>query len=186
MLEQEGVDLTKVVIGHSGDSDNLDYLMEVADNGSYLGMDRFGLDVYLPTEQRVDTIVELVRRGYVEKITLAHDASCYIDYFDPQAKAQVQPNWNFLHIPNDVVPMLLKKGLTDEDIDTILVQNPRRSFRMSHVDVGRSSASQASRTLGFAATSQASVSSSRSSSASASSGRTRTALASNFRKCSIV
>lgn len=128
VLKEEGVDLTKVVIGHSGDTDNLDYLMEVADNGSLLGMDRFGLDVYLPTEQRVDTIVELVRRGYVEKITLAHDASCYIDYFTPEAKAEMQPNWNFLHIPNDVVPMLLKKGLSEDDVDTILVKNPRRYF----------------------------------------------------------
>lgn len=48
----EEVDLTKVVIGHSGDSTDLDYLCALADAGSYLGMDRFGLDM-LPFEQRV-------------------------------------------------------------------------------------------------------------------------------------
>lgn len=128
VLKEEGVDLTKVVLGHSGDSADIDHLVELADNGSILGMDRFGLDVYLPTEQRVDTIVELVRRGYVEKITLAHDASCYIDYFTPEAKTAMQPNWNFRHVPDDVLPMLLEKGVSEDDIETMLVKNPRRYF----------------------------------------------------------
>ena len=44
----EGVDLTRVVIGHCGDSTDLDYLEELIANGSYIGMDRFGADVYLP------------------------------------------------------------------------------------------------------------------------------------------
>ena len=61
VLEQEGVDLSKVVIGHSGDSTDLDYLCALADKGSLLGMDRFGLDVLLPFEQRLDTVAELAR-----------------------------------------------------------------------------------------------------------------------------
>lgn len=128
VLREEGADLTKVVIGHSGDTTDLDYLMKIADNGSLLGMDRFGIDLFLPTEQRVDTIVELVRRGYIESITLAHDASCYIDYFTQEEKEAVEPNWHFRHIPDDVIPMLLDKGLTEEDLDTMLVKNPRRYF----------------------------------------------------------
>ena len=128
VLKEEGADLTKVVIGHSGDSTDLDYLMTIADNGSFLGMDRFGLDAYLPTEQRVDTVVELVRRGYIDKITLAHDASCYIDYFTEEEKKAAQPNWHFRHIPDSVIPMLLDKGLTEDDIDTMLVKNPRQYF----------------------------------------------------------
>ena len=46
VFEQEGVDLTRVVIGHSGDSDDLDYLEALMARGSYLGMDRFGLYGY--------------------------------------------------------------------------------------------------------------------------------------------
>lgn len=128
VLKEEGVDLSKVVIGHSGDTTDLDYLMKVADNGSYLGMDRFGLDVFLPFEERVNTIVELVKRGYVDKITVAHDASCFIDYFDPEDRRTVAPKWNFRHVSEDVIPALLERGLTEDDIDTILVKNPRRYF----------------------------------------------------------
>ncbi|GGC45029.1 phosphotriesterase [Brevibacterium sediminis] len=128
VLKEEGADLEKVIIGHSGDSTDLDYLSQIAEAGSFLGMDRFGIDAYLPTEPRVDTIVELVRRGYAERITLAHDAACYIDYFTQEEKAQIQPNWHFRHISDDVIPMLLDKGVSEDNIDTMLVKNPRRYF----------------------------------------------------------
>ena len=128
VLREEGADLTKVVIGHSGDSTDLDYLMELADAGSILGMDRFGLDVLLPFEQRVGTVAQLVERGYADRMVLAHDASCFIDWFDPQAKAQAVPNWNYRHISEDVLPALLERGVSEEQIQTMLVDNVRRYF----------------------------------------------------------
>ncbi len=128
VLAETGADLTKVVIGHSGDSTDLDYLMRLADAGSLLGMDRFGLDVLLPFEQRVDTVAELVRRGYADRVVLAHDAACFIDWFDPEAKAQAVPKWNYRHISEDVLPALRERGVSDADIDTMLAANPRRMF----------------------------------------------------------
>jgi phosphotriesterase-related protein len=132
VLGEEGVDLTKVVIGHAGDSNDLDYLAELADAGCLLGMDRFGLDIYNPTSSRVDTIVALAERGYADRMVLAHDASCYIDYFpgpDAQAaKTQIAPNWNYTHISRDVLPMLRERGVTDEQIRQMLVDAPRRYF----------------------------------------------------------
>ncbi|OZG29595.1 phosphotriesterase-related protein [Williamsia sp. 1138] len=128
VLKEEGADLSKVVIGHSGDTTDLDYLCKVADAGSYLGMDRFGLDVLLPFEQRVDTVAEMVRRGYAERMVLAHDASCFIDWFDEHAKAAAVPNWIFTHISDDVLPALRERGVSTEQITTMLVDNPRRYF----------------------------------------------------------
>jgi len=128
VLGEEGVDLTKVVIGHSGDSTDLDYLCALADAGSYLGMDRFGLDILLPFEQRVDTVAELARRGYAEKMVLAHDSSCFIDWFSHEGKLAAVPNWNLTHISDDVLPALRERGVTDQQITTMLVDNPRRYF----------------------------------------------------------
>ena len=128
VLREEGVDLTKVVIGHSGDSTDLDYLKEVADAGSLLGMDRFGLDVLLPFEQRVDTVAQLAAAGYADRMVLAHDAACFIDWFDPEAKRQAVPQWNYRHISDDVLPALRERGVTDEQIETMLVGNVRRYF----------------------------------------------------------
>lgn len=128
VLADEGADLTKVVIGHSGDSTDLDYLCALADAGSLLGMDRFGLDVLLPFEERVNTVVEMARRGYAEKMVLAHDASCFIDWFSSEAKAAAVPNWNYTHISDHVIPALLERGVTEDQITTMLVDNPRRYF----------------------------------------------------------
>ena len=128
VLREEGVDLGKVVLGHCGDSTDLDYLTSLADAGSMLGMDRFGLDILLPFEERVSTVVELVRRGYADRIGLAHDASCFIDWFDAEAKEQVVPRWNYRHISEDVIPALLERGVSEADLETMLVTNPRRQF----------------------------------------------------------
>jgi len=131
VLAQEGVDLSKVVIGHSGDSADLDYLRTLADTGSYLGMDRFGLDISLPFDARVNTVAELAKQGYAEKMVLAHDAACHFDWFPPGAVAAAVPNWNYNHISDDVLPALRERGVTEGQITTMLVDNPRSYFEMT-------------------------------------------------------
>jgi phosphotriesterase-related protein len=130
LFGKEGVDLTKVVVGHAGDSNDLDYLMELADTGATLGMDRFGLDVFNPTANRVATIVALAERGYADRMVLAHDSNCFIDWFggahdDVRA---IMPNWTYLHIGNDVLPALRAAGVSEQQINQMLIDNPRRYF----------------------------------------------------------
>jgi len=128
VLTSEGVDLTKVVMGHSGDSADLGYLTTLADAGCLLGMDRFGLDILLPFEQRVDTVAELARRGYADRMVLSHDASCYIDWFPQEAIPAFAPAWHYGHLFDDVLPALRERGVTEAQIETMLVTNPRRYF----------------------------------------------------------
>lgn len=128
IFTEEGVDLTQVVIGHSGDTTDIAYLEEVIANGSSLGMDRFGIDVLLSFEDRVNTVVQLCERGHVDKLVLSHDAACHNDWLDADALAVQTPRWNFLHITNDVVPALKERGVDDSMIDAMLVHNPRRIF----------------------------------------------------------
>lgn len=128
VLRREGVDLGRVVIGHSGDTADLGYLHELIDNGSYVGMDRFGLDVFLPGDQRVDTVAKLAAEGLADRMVLAQDASCHIDWLPPGVREQVAPNWVFTHLHDDVLPALRAAGVTDEQLNTMLVDNPRRYF----------------------------------------------------------
>jgi len=126
VFSEEGVDLARVVIGHSGDSTDLEYLEQLTGAGSTLGMDRFGVDAYCPTAARVETVAAMCERGHSAQMVLSHDAACHIDWFDPVMLSAVQPNWHFLHISRDVLPMLREAGVSDEQIDTMLVENPRR------------------------------------------------------------
>ncbi len=128
IFREEGVDLGRVVIGHSGDTDDLSYHEELIANGSILGMDRFGIDGYLTTEQRVAVVAELCRRGYADRMVLSHDASCYLDWIPGEVPPSTMPHWHYLHISNDVLPALREQGVTDAQITTMLVDTPRRLF----------------------------------------------------------
>ena len=127
LCQEEGVDPSRVVLGHSGDSTDVDHLTALAEAGFVLGFDRFGINLETTFEARADTLVEMVRRGFAEQIVLSQDASCYIDWIQPDAMAFL-PQWQYQHIHDDVLPYLRDHGVTEDQIDTMLVRNPRRYF----------------------------------------------------------
>jgi phosphotriesterase-related protein len=131
VLEEEGVDPRRVVLAHCGDSADLDYLQKLIDSGATLGMDRFGLDILLPFEDRVNTVVALCERGHAASMVLSHDAMVFTDWFPPELHDQVTPNWHYLHIEQDVLPALRERGVTGEQIDQMLIHTPRDFFERS-------------------------------------------------------
>jgi phosphotriesterase-related protein len=128
ILKEEGVDLSRVIIGHSGDTTDIAYLEKLIANGSYIGMDRFGIDVLLPFEDRVNTVAKMCELGYADRMVLSQDAACFNDWLPEAALPTVLPNWHFMHIHNDVIPALRQRGVTDTQIQTMLVDNPRAIF----------------------------------------------------------
>jgi phosphotriesterase-related protein len=127
LCDEEGVDASRVVLGHSGDSSDVDHLSALADEGFILGMDRFGLNVGTTFEARADTVVEMCRRGYADRMVLAHDTACYNDMIDPNVVA-LMTQWNYLHIHDEVLPYLRQGGVSEDQIETMLVTTPRRYF----------------------------------------------------------
>ncbi len=125
VMADEGVDPRAVVLGHSGDSTDADHLTALAEAGFWLGMDRFGINLETSFEARADVVVELCRRGLADHMVLSHDAACYIDWIDPGVLPML-PQWHYLHIDQDVLPYLRAHGVTEEQITTMLVDNPRR------------------------------------------------------------
>jgi phosphotriesterase-related protein len=87
-------------------------------------MDRFGLDPLLPTDQRVATIANLATEGFADRMMLAHDASCHMDWFPPEVY-QSLPDWRFTFIHDTVLPALAHAGVTEKQISTMLIDNPR-------------------------------------------------------------
>lgn len=131
VFKEEGVDLNRVVIGHSDDSDDLSYLEQIVQSGAYCGMDRIGLPMPRTSEQRADMITVLIEKGYADRITVSHDASCHIDWIPPGIPEVALPQWNYTHIPLDVVPMLRERGVSDGDIRKLTVESPRRLFEQN-------------------------------------------------------
>lgn len=128
VFAEEGVDLRRVIIGHSGDTDDLGYLRGLLDKGSYLGLDRFGTEVGVTDEVRIDVVVALCREGYVEQLLLSHDANCFNDRTTRAESEMSRPRWHHRHILETIVPALRDRGIAQEAIDTMLIANPRRIF----------------------------------------------------------
>jgi phosphotriesterase-related protein len=126
-LTRDGVDPSRIVIAHMGDSNDMGYLREVAQSGAWLGLDRFGIDHFNPLADRISTLLALLEAGYGDRVQLSHDASCFMDFMtgDPFF-AGVEAD--YLLITRDVLPALRAAGVGDADIDLMMVENPRRFF----------------------------------------------------------
>jgi phosphotriesterase-related protein len=124
ILADEGVDLAQVVIGHSGGTLDTAYHEAVLANGSYLGFDHFGIGT-IPLDQRVESVRLLCERGFADRIVLSHDAMCHVDWFPPEV-AGAWKDWRWTHIPDDVLPAMRHAGISETDITTMMVDNPRR------------------------------------------------------------
>jgi len=127
LCDSAGVEPGRVLLAHSGDTTDCDHLAGLADAGFTLGMDRFGLNAETTFEARADTLVEMCRRGYAGSMVLSQDASCYIDWIDP-AVMPFLAQWHYLHIGDEVLPYVRERGVTDGEIATMLIENPRRFF----------------------------------------------------------
>ena len=128
ILAARGADLGRVVIGHSNESTDLGYLEQIIDNGSYLGWDRCGLAVAVPLAEQLDTLARLCERGYAGRIMLSHDKASFIDWFTNAEQDFVLPDWQLTYIHSALLPGLRERGVTDDQVEQMLVRNPREFF----------------------------------------------------------
>ena len=124
LFAEEGVDPGLVVLAHTGDTDDLDYIEAVLARGAYIGMDRYGTVIILPDERRNETVVELCRRGYADRMMLSQDSGAWQDWFPIDLKEQMAPDWHFTHLFDTVLDQLREGGVTGEQIETMMVSNP--------------------------------------------------------------
>ena len=132
IFEEEGVDPAKVQIAHTGDTDDLDYIEQLLDRGAWIGMDRYGLEMFLPMDRRNATVIALLERGYADRMFLSADYCATIDWFPEEAEQQlvaggmIAETWSMTLLFDEVIPALREAGMTDAQLDTMLVENPRR------------------------------------------------------------
>jgi phosphotriesterase-related protein len=132
IFTEEGVDPRKVQIAHTGDSDDLDYIERVLDTGAYIGLDRYGLEMFLPMDKRNATAVELLSRGYSDRLFISADYCATIDWFPPEAAeglvegGLIDPAWSMTLVFETVLPALREQGsFTDETFQQVFVDNAK-------------------------------------------------------------
>ncbi|MCW3033292.1 MAG: Phosphotriesterase-related protein [Solirubrobacterales bacterium] len=132
IFREEGVDLSRVQIAHCGDSEDVGHIESLLAEGVYVGLDRYGLEMYLPIDKRNATAAELLRRGHAERLIISQDFCASIDWFPPEAAEAFEAqgairNWSMTLVFEEVVPALRELGVMDDaGFQTIFVDNPRR------------------------------------------------------------
>ena len=126
-LTSEGVPTEKLVIAHVGDSNDLDYIRRLASSGAFLGWDRFNIEHFNPDAKRIETVCAALAQGSVDldQLHFSHDGATFHDFMvgDPMFAGEEA---DYLHLSNVILPQLRERGVSDADIDRIMVDNPRR------------------------------------------------------------
>lgn len=129
ILQQENVDLSKVLIGHCGDTDDLTYIEKVLDYGVMIGMDRYGITRALSTEKRNDTVLRLLEKGYAGRMFLSQDYCCSTDFYKPNnLKKQTNPDWSMTYLMETIIPLLEAQGMTQQQLQQMMVENVKAWF----------------------------------------------------------
>ena len=133
LLADCGVPASKVILGHSGDTTDLEYLTAMLERGCWLGMDRFGFcDKDLALEPRVDTIAALCQAGWGHRLLLSHDWAAYLAFWDSWEATKssdwmhLEEDYSFIH--RRVLPALEERGLERAAVQSLLTDNPRNFF----------------------------------------------------------
>lgn len=131
IFEEQGADLTKVVIGHFRNGDPIDYAENVMRRGSYIAIDQMNFNAH-QLEYNLKLIPELIKRGYVRQLILSHDAViCYnhTRWKDWDHRTYINYAQDSLsYMIRVVIPALKERGVSDTDIETIFIDNPKRIF----------------------------------------------------------
>ena len=144
ILEQEDANLDRVVIGHMDTHPELGYVRSVLDRGVSVAFDTIGKQFWdfrvapLPNDMpegeftknayyradatRADRIAELVGLGFADRILLAQDMTGSEVYLNPDTHGQL----GYAYLFTDFVQMLRQRGVTEHELDVMLVDNPAR------------------------------------------------------------
>jgi phosphotriesterase-related protein len=127
ILEAEGANLEKVYMSHMEFwHDDIEYQKSLLDRGITLSYDQFGCEEYVrpgwskaPDSSRVTAVGTLVKMGYASQIVLANEI---VSKF----RLRKYGGLGYSHLLDNIVPDFKAFGLNDQQLHTMLVENPRR------------------------------------------------------------
>ncbi len=133
LVTGEGLAANRLLVGHCDGRDDHPYQASLAARGAYVGFDRFGLEVFNSDETRMRNLKQMIDAGYRDRMMVSQDkVNCWLGNIpgvgSPEDIAKIVPNWTMTHLFERIFPRLLEMGVAQADIDSILMENPRRFF----------------------------------------------------------
>jgi phosphotriesterase-related protein len=127
IVEEHGVPSNCLVVGHTGDRDDIEYQKSIAARNAFVGLDRFGLEAVLPDKLRMKNLMQLVEAGYLDQILVSHDTALCWRGRMPTVYADIKMP-ALTHFLKNLAPQLYEMGLAPADLDRILIDNPSTLF----------------------------------------------------------
>lgn len=134
LLISEGADPKRILIGHMDGNTDIKYQIRTLEQGVFVGFDRFGIQGFVGApmdKERVSVLIGLIGSGYADQLVMSHDTVNHWLGKAPEWPEELQKlisNWHPGNIFENIIPALLKGGVTESQIETILVKNPNRIF----------------------------------------------------------
>lgn len=141
IIESEGADLSRVAIGHACGTPNIQYLMDVLKRGGFISYDRVGSIAIVPDEVRAAMVAGLVSAGYAGRVMLSHDGVGWVQQRPrppgprPPDAPSARPSAtraralsDFAYIHRTFLPLLRQGGVSEANIERILVEAPSNAF----------------------------------------------------------
>jgi phosphotriesterase-related protein len=127
LVASEGLAPSEVIISHVGHEPNpRAYAAELFRRGTNVSFDRIGYHAFGSDDHWLDLVTWAVAEGWIDQIFLSHDASTFNYGLELADDADLHSDYSY--IPRVFVPALLARGLTAEQVDTILGANPQRAL----------------------------------------------------------
>lgn len=128
IIEEEGGNVQKTILGHMNPSiEDSQYQDSLAKRGCFLEFDMIGIDYLFPEgqspsdEDNANGIIRLMNKGYINQLLLSQDVFLKI-------MLKKYGGWGYSHIIENFVPRLRGMGVSNEEIEQLLVRNPRAVF----------------------------------------------------------
>jgi predicted metal-dependent phosphotriesterase family hydrolase len=121
ILKEEGVDPSRLIVGHTDERPDIDVLSQLANEGCYIQFDVIGKEHWLLDSTRAELVQALIARGYVTKLLLSQDRN-------RDHEMRYSGNTGYCHIFESFLPRLRSLGISQDDINTMLIHNPARAF----------------------------------------------------------
>ena len=135
IFREEGVDPDRVYVGHSDNTDDVDYLIRLLEEGAWVGLDgllEFGHAPGTPDlEGRIQTTKALIDAGFGHQLMLGQDWSVTAELFggkDAEEENRRRNPDGFLTISRQVLPRLIEMGVSEDVTNQMMIDNPRRFF----------------------------------------------------------
>lgn len=119
IFENEGLNLSKVILGHVDLKNDFEYLESLLKRGAYVAFDTIGKIKYLPDETRVEYIKKLCDAGWTKQLLLSVDLT-------RRSHLKINGGIGYEYLIDNFIPKLIAAGVSKDKIETMVIKNPKR------------------------------------------------------------